>query len=165
MEIGEKIKHKRIKERMSAQDLAIKLSLKKENIYKWESGSKPSDPEEFARVSAWLNNSESVPHETVPAIQIQPNTDRLLEMMVELMKTQNHILQGSVKGIEINLDKTQTGVDTIQMEVSSAHEVMLRSLARLEKKDQNILLKEASSIILKKFGTSNKKGKRSSADR
>lgn len=46
---------------MSAEDLARKLGLKKENIYKWEKGSKPQDPEEFEKIMNWLNNLENIP--------------------------------------------------------------------------------------------------------
>ena len=62
MKIGEQIKNKRKQERLSAEDLAIKLGLKKENIYKWEKGATPSDPKEYLKVQEWLNNSENGPN-------------------------------------------------------------------------------------------------------
>lgn len=61
--LGDRIKEKRQQARLSAEDLALKLGLKKENIYKWERGSKPSDPEEYKKVTDWLNNLEYVPRE------------------------------------------------------------------------------------------------------
>lgn len=59
--IGERIKEKRKAERLSAEDLAIKLNINRANVYKWEKGSKPSDPEEYKRLMDWLNNGDNVP--------------------------------------------------------------------------------------------------------
>lgn len=65
MKIGQQIKEKRQRERLSAEDLAQKLGLKKENIYKWERGSTPSDPTDYNKIVNWLNNSENVPQGTL----------------------------------------------------------------------------------------------------
>lgn len=60
--LGEILKVKMKERRVSAEDLAIKLKISKTgNIYKWRNGSKPSDPEEYRRVIAWINNPDFIP--------------------------------------------------------------------------------------------------------
>lgn len=112
MGIGEDIKAKRKADRLSANDLAIKLGLKMENIYKWESGSIPSDPEEYAKVAAWLNNSEYVPiigdKKHVDVLQV------VLGRIAALTETQNQILKqnqdeivGGIKDIKSDLNSVR----------------------------------------------------------
>jgi transcriptional regulator with XRE-family HTH domain len=96
MTLGERIKAKRKLERISAEDLAVKLGLKKENIYKWERGSKPSDPEDFHKINMWLQGitrSENVPHENIlnsktsdhdKYVALLESTNRTLEKSIQL---------------------------------------------------------------------------------
>ena len=53
---GKQIRDKRKAEKLSAEALAMKLGVDKENLYKWEKGTKPSDPEDFIKISNWLEN-------------------------------------------------------------------------------------------------------------
>lgn len=107
--IGEKIKAKRKKERLSAEDLATKLGLKSTNIYKWERGSTPSNPEEYMKITQWLNNLESTPiHKTAEDDKVKVETKasnnpnpylKLLEDNDRFFKTEYHNLLISLNKI------------------------------------------------------------------
>jgi transcriptional regulator with XRE-family HTH domain len=62
---GEQIRIKRKQLGLSAQELADVLQVKKDNVYKWEKGTRPTDPQEYQRLENWLSGKmENVPHET-----------------------------------------------------------------------------------------------------
>jgi len=166
--IGERIKEKRKAERLSAQDLAIKLKLRKENIYKWERGSTPSNPEDYKKIMDWLNNLENVPRNTMPGksgadletgtVQepeaIYGKKQELMEVLVQLMRTQNHILQrqeedlvNRVRKMETNLDFVAGKAESLSFDLDSGRTTVLRSLARIEKrKETDELLNEADRL-------------------
>lgn len=60
--------------RLSALDLALRLKTNHQNIYKWEKGSKPSDPSEYLRLMDWLEND--IKGESVESITLQERVDR-----------------------------------------------------------------------------------------
>lgn len=72
---GKDIKAKRKAFNWSAKKLAEVLNVNKDNIYKWEKGTKISDPEEYLRVQEWLKSGklENVPHGTSNLSDSQPN--------------------------------------------------------------------------------------------
>lgn len=52
---GKEIREKRESLRMSAATLAAILKTTKENVYKWEGGTKPSKHEDVISIESWLN--------------------------------------------------------------------------------------------------------------
>lgn len=92
MKLGDQIKAKRQKERLSAEDLARKLGLKKENIYKWERGSTPSNPEDYKIITDWLNNLEHSP----PALENSTTHDDTREL-IKVLKEHNDTLKNQVQ--------------------------------------------------------------------
>lgn len=61
------IRAKRKSLHLSAEALAELLGVKKENIYKWERGTRPSDPDIYLKIETWLREGpelSNVPHET-----------------------------------------------------------------------------------------------------
>lgn len=58
---GHNIRTKRQELGWSAEKLARKIGVNKNNLYKWEKGHKPHDPEDYMKVKNWL---ESVPNAT-----------------------------------------------------------------------------------------------------
>lgn len=109
--IGELIKDKRKAERLSAEDLALKLGLKKENIYKWEKGSKPSDPEDYTKINAWLNNLENVPRGIEQGSDLRDNLNQNTLMQAVLNLTESNKILASnnerlVSILESNSGKT-----------------------------------------------------------
>lgn len=164
---GARIKEKRDSQDLSAEKLALKLGVTKENIYKWERGSKPSDPDQLAALMKWLNDLENgtnkmadgtAKHEAKPDLLAT-----LMETMTQLMKTQNSLLEeqkkevvSKISTIETNLNRALGGVSKLSLHVESAREVVLQSLARLEKKkDENALLKEADKRVGQKIESLN----------
>lgn len=57
---GKPIRDKRKKLGLSAKELGELIGVKDDNIYKWEKGTKPHDPEDFLKIETWLKD-ESVP--------------------------------------------------------------------------------------------------------
>ncbi len=135
MGLGLRIKEKRKKERLSAEDLALKLDLKKDNIYKWERGSKPSDPEDYKKIMEWLEN---VPRETESNPQPK-DLVHALKQNNEDLRTNNQFLQ---KMLETNLDKLTLAVST---------------LAGLSKEQISTLVSEATGDISGPFEQLKKK--------
>lgn len=64
---GKELKEKRKLLKLSAKKLADILSVKKDNIYKWEKGIRPNNAEDYIKVEKWIHGKlENVPHETNP---------------------------------------------------------------------------------------------------
>lgn len=101
--LGEKIKEKRKKERLSAADLAIKLGLSLANIYKWESGARPSNPDDYKKLTDWLNNSESGRKNEEPASK----EDFFLNKYIKTLEDNNQFLQKMVETSLISIVETQ----------------------------------------------------------
>ncbi len=145
--LGELIKAKRQKQDISAQQLADYIGVKVFNVYKWENGSKPSDPDVYQKLKDWLNLESGIK-------KVDTKEAELLTVLIELMKKQNHILDRQTKNVEervevinANLNSTLAGVTSLALQAHSSREVALRSLARLEKIPEETLLQEADKII------------------
>lgn len=76
--------------------------------------------------------------------------DQLSQVIVQLMKTQNHILEQQredvtdrLKRLEANLNMVVGRSEALQFDLISAREVVLQSLARLEGLSENALLMKA----------------------
>lgn len=79
----------------------------------------------------------------------------LMPVLVQLMKTQNRILEDQktelverMKKVETNLDFVVGKAEALEYDVLSGTTVVLQSLARLEGKDSDALLNEAGKIRL-----------------
>jgi transcriptional regulator with XRE-family HTH domain len=53
---GRDIREKRKREGLTVEALAERLSVSKENLYKWEKGTKITDPQSFLKLQEWLEN-------------------------------------------------------------------------------------------------------------
>jgi hypothetical protein len=80
---------------------------------------------------------------------------KILEVLQIQSETANKILhrlatnvEEKIVTIDSNLKDVQGRVDSLKLDVYSGRTVVLRSLARLEKKPENTLLKEADNIIV-----------------
>lgn len=72
---GEDIRDKRKRLRWSAERLAQHLSVNKDNIYKWEKGKKPQDPEDYIKIMDWLK----VPEQQLEPVPHEKNSETFLE--------------------------------------------------------------------------------------
>lgn len=156
---GKDIITKREAEKLSAIQLAEKLQVNVHNLYKWQKGKKPQDPEDYRKVENWLSSKiESVPVITVNKIEQlapQSSTDKLLDAMNELLRKQNFLLEGKIEslekkivGVQSNLNDALGRVESLKFDIVSAREVVLKSLARIEEEtDDSVLLKQADNRI------------------
>jgi transcriptional regulator with XRE-family HTH domain len=55
--IGARLKQKRQSENLSVVALSAKLGIGKEKIYKWEKGTRPSDPEDYKILETYLTDT------------------------------------------------------------------------------------------------------------
>jgi len=80
---------KRRELKMSVKGLADLLAIDVENLYKWEKGTKISDPGAYNKLENWLSNKvENVPHETKEDKRIstlEARCDVLTGVVVELL--------------------------------------------------------------------------------
>lgn len=187
---GDQLKRKRKQQKLSAQQLADLLSVGKENVYKWEKGTKITDPEQYRRVDNWVNGKlENVPRE-MPGSNILEDSgeglifqkkpsliESLMEKQNSLMEMQNRILselksgiQDKVKTIDqnlnevsINLNTALGGVEQLSLHVESARVVVLESLSRLEKKPKGTLKAEADNIVDRLMKDKKKQSSRTAA--
>lgn len=58
MELSERIKQRRKALRLSAEAASTIVGVSKDNWYKWEKGSQPSNPEDYKRLLQWLNEGQ-----------------------------------------------------------------------------------------------------------
>ncbi len=95
--LGELIKKKRKEAGLSARELAEKLgsSISEVNIYKWEGGSIPQDPEVYIKIRDWLNLETGINNqlnEDKPAYGNR-SADQYLKPFIESLQEQKRILE------------------------------------------------------------------------
>lgn len=79
---------------LSVPKLAIRLGLNHNNIYKWQKGAKPSDPEEYKIITKWITeNLENVPRgiEQGETPKIEMDANILMQAVLNLSES-NKIL-------------------------------------------------------------------------
>lgn len=156
---GDQLKQKRKSAGLSAEALAKLLSVKKDNIYKWEKGTRPTDPEDFLKVSNWVAGKiEIVPHGTERKPTEATLMERILEKQNSLIEVQNLLLselkeglQEKINRIDKNSSRALGAVEKMRLQYESASAVALESLSRLEKKAENYLSEEVGNRILHHF--------------
>lgn len=121
MLLGDQIKSRRKAEKLSAEALAEKLRVSKDNIYKWEKGTKPSDPEDYVKIKAWLDSKL----EEIPNIPIEKpvNNFDYQQAYVEELKEKTEMLKDQVRFlqriIESNLISIGEQQQVLQAEVQA----------------------------------------------
>jgi len=83
---GKQIKEKRTSLKWSASKLARHLKVKAGNIYKWEQGIKPSNPEEFIKVQEWLNDSKQIVKDSKDDSNYEKKYIALLEKQILILE-------------------------------------------------------------------------------
>jgi transcriptional regulator with XRE-family HTH domain len=116
---GKEIREKRKALGWSAQQLADILKVSKDNVYKWEKGHVPQNPEDYAKVETWLNGKlENVPKVTQqinePAVQYESDPrrfslERSLENLTQDKLKSTAIIERLVALLEKQFD--QAGVE------------------------------------------------------
>lgn len=108
---GRVIRKKRKELKLSAPQLAELLQVNLQNLYKWEKGTKPSDPEDYIKIENWLSGKlEIVPnhtnHEPVkPAVATVPgeiNTQQLIEAIITLTRNNEKVIDTNATVAETN---------------------------------------------------------------
>ncbi|HEU4903200.1 MAG TPA: helix-turn-helix transcriptional regulator [Flavisolibacter sp.] len=86
MNLSDAIKRKRKEESLSAKDLASKIQVRVDNLYKWEKGTKPTDPEDYLKVMNWLNGKvESIPKiEEKVLLPAQDSSQPIIQVVLNL---------------------------------------------------------------------------------
>jgi predicted transcriptional regulator len=69
---GKKIREKRERLKWTAEKLADHLGVGRPNIYKWEEGVKPSDPEVYAKLKRWMNRKEAPAESETMKVEDKP---------------------------------------------------------------------------------------------
>jgi transcriptional regulator with XRE-family HTH domain len=79
---GQEIRKKRKSLGLSAKALSAALEIKVENLYKWENGTKPTDPEDYIKIENWLSGKlETVPRETTLPTPAPPPSSELTDLI------------------------------------------------------------------------------------
>lgn len=91
---GSEIRKRRKEMGLSTQALADLLKVKVDNLYKWEKGTKPTDPEDYIKLENWLSGKlENVPWETSkgqsPPAQVSIEEIDLKKSIKELSEATN----------------------------------------------------------------------------
>jgi transcriptional regulator with XRE-family HTH domain len=112
---GRAIRKKRDELGLSARQLAEQLQVDKGNLYKWEKGHTPADPQDYIKITNWLGAGvESVPRETVnhstngskqaheaPMSHSQPVQERYIKLLEETVKEK----KDQLKELQVRLDE------------------------------------------------------------
>jgi len=80
---------------LSAEALAELLGVKKENIYKWERGTRPSDPDIYLKIETWLREGpelSNVPHGKILRSEVPEALKELLESNRSLAETNRDLV-------------------------------------------------------------------------
>jgi transcriptional regulator with XRE-family HTH domain len=65
MEIGKRLKEFRKKKKIKMPAIAAATGISKENLYKWEKGTKPSDFDQYSKLVEYLDNMENAPDQVL----------------------------------------------------------------------------------------------------
>lgn len=134
---------------MNARELADYLGVKVDNLYKWEKGHKPTDPEDYIKLEKWLSGkSESVPRKNTPVASIQPQhapdyRDDLIAMLKEKVNSDKRLYlyaqtnQALLKTVFQVLAKIQSKADKrklgeVQAEMNNQLESHLQALRKAD---------------------------------
>lgn len=100
------------------------------------------------------DNDVEVPesHITIQTVIEKQNT--FIEILNNTLARQNSLLERQANNIEVRVERTDTNLEQVlhylqalSMNMKSGREVILRSLARLEKMPESVLVEEASKIV------------------
>lgn len=150
---GEDIRKKREKLDLSVKELADLLSVKVDNLYKWEKGTKPSDPEDFIKIESWLkgkplesipnNGVENVPKENFPALS-PPVPDTPLPgaaTLQDLIAAKDELIRKAedyAAKMEEHYKDLLARLKKEQENVSQAHEIIRTNLVNLSQGQQEL---------------------------
>lgn len=147
MELSQKIKQKRKTERLSAEALAEKLGFKKANIYKWEKGSKPSDPEEFQKLMEWLDGKlENVPRDTQHKVLRDPDVEYIQEASIspdiltgKLLASMEREISRLQKDLDLSLGEMRHNILMTRAMQMTTQDLLVELLAKQSKKDPGLV--------------------------
>lgn len=176
---GEDIRKKRKKLDLSVKELADLLSVKVDNLYKWEKGTKPSDPEDFIKIESWLkgkplesipnNGVENVPKENFPALSPPvpdtplPGTATLQDLIAEK--------EAHRKSVEAHLQKAEAEKDRLYgiiegyLSAILTNSVQSRQVADQLKAQADIIIKQLARADMQKIEAMLKKNLASDVDK
>lgn len=92
---GKQIRDKRKSLGLSAEKLSKILKVSRENIYKWEGGTLPRNPEEFMRVQSWLGDVPEEPK--TKTVKSESNGIDYKEKYYSLLEKYNALLEKNLK--------------------------------------------------------------------
>lgn len=148
---GEDIKRKRKASRMSAEALATLLKVSKENIYKWEKGTRPNNAEDYLKVENWLNGKlENVPQKTVSSGNIEKDSDsnkddKYLKLLEDNDKFFKELVKSNLAGLLI-------GQRSIQANIEAGFQYSLHRESGGDQAKEEEMLQELDRRIGEKMG-------------
>jgi DNA-binding transcriptional regulator YiaG len=152
--LGKKIKEKREKDRLSAEDLAIKLQTKKENIYKWEKGAKPSDPHVYARIQNWLEGLDSgtkkLEENAHAPNGMQSKYIKILEEQLEEYKNKVHAI---LQRMEPNLKYASDNIIVSRAEIRAYGQYTVMKDAKQDVRKYEKIMVEIDKLIGENFSS------------
>lgn len=137
MALAEDIKEARKKRGHSMADVSQLIGIKSDKIYKWEKGTKPSDPEDLAKIKDYISGGPAErANPVLENTQKSPEEDFRAKYIKQIEK-ENQFLQNLVT---TNLTLVLATVRTISIRQEATGGVVLESLARIEKKPEAALV-------------------------
>lgn len=161
------IKRKRKAEGLTVQELSEKLKVSKANLYKWEKGHKPANPEDYIKLENWLKDKvESVPQETVETIPQEPakpvsQQDGLtLQAIVNLTESNNKLTRmlEKVMGRQTGSDEVLENQSILIAYQKTIFEHLAHVEARLDKRKVDDVAEEMGKSLNAYFDESRKRG-------
>lgn len=115
---GQQIKAKRKELKLSVLKLGARLGIDPENIYKWEKGTKPSDPDDYKKIEKFvlgdLENMENIPNmvsEPQAPYGNLSNCISIIESQQKLLTEQHKMLQGQQETIHFLVTVKDPGMN------------------------------------------------------
>lgn len=122
MALGDDIKRKRKALGLSAEALARRIGVSKDNIYKWEKGTKPSDAKDYLKITRWLEGEiEIVPKTEKPGSE-NYQADRIKELEEKYIRKLEENEAWLKKIVESSLGDIVERQRTIQAEIQAVQQ-------------------------------------------
>lgn len=152
MSLGQEIRLKRKSQGLSAEGLSNLLGISKDKIYKWESGTKPSDAEELLKIQKWLAEKlENVPHES-SKLEFNEEPPAYLtnyrEKYIALLEKEN---AKKDEIISISLNELVTGQRISQAHLKTLLQITVVETAAIQGKDPVQALNAANKVVADNF--------------
>lgn len=142
---GPDIKEKRKALGLTVSQLADNIGVSKANLYKWEKGHIPSNPEDYRKLEQWMNGMENVPRDTKEPEKLKDilSDINVLRLVMEEKEATRKYLEEALRREMARSDKLLELLEQhlMKLQINSGTTIgLLESVLSIDRADHNEML-------------------------